>query len=511
MKNIKITLFSLLLVLSSCNDILDIEPTSYIQYPSTGSFSLSEASALAVGCYAGMRDPITYEWALTEIISDNTFNNATNTTDLRRLAAVDFDTFDWQANDLNYLYPYWSTTYTSIRNTNVLINGVGFTYDNAAGALSFSKKELDETTAKSLAAEGCFIRAYNYFNLVRLFGQVPIITENFVNPRDAYGIGKSPVADVYKLIIADLKFTIAYGLSATYSSSSANLGKANKWAAEALLAKVYLTLGGTANKALALPLLTDVISNSGHSLVTTGSGTTFGTSSFSKVFDTANEMNSEIIFAIRYGFGSNQIVGNNWQELWSSSGAPLLRGDNGIAPSLYNIFNSSDARRNGSIKAYSTVYNPARFELYKFYNSISLTGTGLRDWPVIRYADVLLMYAEAAGRSDANTLTRMNLVRQRSWSTAITAANISTDASFESVLLNERRLEFVGENQRWFDLLRFTNNSTTGTNVKTIMKNYFTNEYAIYYQLDLGIPLSTFTTNIDNSSLLLPTPSSEGL
>lgn len=495
-------------VLSSCNNILNVEPTSYIQYPSSGSFSLSEATSLAVGCYASMQDPITYEWALTEIVSDNAFNSNTGTSDLRRLAAVDFDTFDWQANDLNYLYPYWSSTYTSIRNTNVLLNGIGYVYDGTSGSLTFTQKEVVEASAKPLAAEACFIRAYNYFNLVRLFGEVPLITVNFLDPREAYSIGKSPVADVYKLITADLQFAVANGLSAAYSSSSPDLGKATKWAAEALLAKVYLTLGQKSN---ALPLLTDVITNSKHALYTSGSGTSYSTSSVQQVFSTSNEMNSEIVFAIRYGSGSNQAVGNAWQELWQTRSSPLPRGDNGVAPSLYSAFNSSDARRTSSIRA-NTGFVPTRYELEKFFGSVSLTATGLRDWSVIRYADVLLMYAEAAGKGNTNSLIYMNQVRQRSWSTAIAASAILTDDAFESVLLNERRLEFVGENQRWFDLLRFTANSASGAiKVKTILKDYFTNAYALYYQEDLGIPLATFHANIDNSTLLLPTPSSEGL
>ena len=508
MKKIIFSFLLMMYFLSGCTDILDVEPTSYIQYPSTGSFSLSEATSLAVGCYASMQDPILYEWALTEIVSDNAFNSFTGTTDLRRLAAIDFDTFDWQANDLNYLYPYWATTYTSIRNTNVLLNGIGYVYDNATGSLTFSQKEVVEASAKHLAAEACFIRAYNYFNLVRLFGEVPLITVNFLDPREAYSIGKSSVADVYKLIIADLMFASTNGLSTAYSSSSTNLGKATKWAAEALLAKVYLTLG---QKSDALPLLTDVITNSGHALYTSGSGTSYSSSAVQKVFSTSNEMNSEIVFAIRYGSASNQAVGNAWQELWQTRSSPLPRGDNGVAPSLYSAFNSSDARRTSSIRSNSG-FVPTRYELEKFYGSVSLTGTGLRDWPVIRYADVLLMYAEAAGKGNANSLIYMNQVRQRSWSTAIAASAILTDDAFESVLLNERRLEFVGENQRWFDLLRFSANSASGViNVKTIIKNYFTNAYALYYEADLGIPLETFHANIDNSTLLLPTPSSEGL
>lgn len=502
MKKIKFSLLSLMFVLTGCNDILDVEPTSYIQYPTEGSFSLSEANSLALGCYSSMQDPITFEWALTEIISDNAFNSFTGTSDLRRLTATDYDTFDWQANDLNYLFPYWATTYTSIRNTNVLLNGIGYFYNSASGSLTFKLKEVVESSAKPLAAEACFIRAYNYFNLVRLFGEIPLITENFLDPRDAYSIGKSPVADVYKLIIADLQFAAANGLSTAYSSSSANIGKANKWAAEALLAKVYLTLGQKSN---ALPLLTDVITYSGHSLIT-------GSSAFSNVFSTSNEMNAEIVFAIRYGSGSNQAVGNGWQELWQTRSSPLPRGDNGVAPSLFSSFNSSDTRRNISIRT-NTAFIPTRYELEKFFGSVSLTNTGLRDWPVIRYADVLLMYAEAAGNTPTS-IGYIDQVRKRSWAASPSIATLITVSNpYEAVLLNERRLEFVGENQRWFDLLRFSTYSNAGgtINVKTILKNYFTDAYPLYYQLDLGIPLATFHTNIDNSTLILPTPSSEGL
>lgn len=503
MKKINCFFVSLVLFLTSCNDILEVEPTSYTQYPANGSFSLSEASALLIGCYASMQDPITYEWALTEIVSDNTFNNFTGTSDLRRLTAIDNDTFDWQANDLNYLYPYWATTYTSIRSTNVLLNGIGYTYNATSGTLSFAQKEVVEASAKPLAAEACFIRAYNYFNLVRIYGEVPLVTVNFINPRDAFSVGKSPVSEIYKLIIADLQFAATNGLTTAYSSTSVNLGKANRYAAQALLAKVYLTLGQKTN---ALPLLQNIITNGGYSLQT----------SFTNVFSVANEMNSEIIFAIRYGNGSNQAVGNAWQENFQTRSTPLPRGDNGIAPSLFNAFatisSTSDARRNVSIRR-NTSFVPTRYELEKYFGSVSIRSTGLRDWPVLRYSDVLLMYAEAAGNIP-QSITYMDLVRKRSWSASPSLATlINASNPFEKVLLNERRLEFIGENQRWFDLLRFSQHSNAGgtINVKTIMKNYFTDAYTLYYGPDLGVPLTTYHTNIDASTLVLPIPASEGL
>jgi hypothetical protein len=112
-----------------------------------------------------------------------------------------------------------------------------------------------------MAAQASFIRAYHYFNLVRLYGGV-FLSHEPTTPTEAKAMNRASADDIYKLIIADLQNASDNGDKAKFGSiASANIGRANSWAAKALLAKVYLTLN---RKSEAATLLTDIISNSGY-------------------------------------------------------------------------------------------------------------------------------------------------------------------------------------------------------------------------------------------------------
>jgi starch-binding outer membrane protein, SusD/RagB family len=131
--------------------------------------------------------------------------------------------------------------------------------------------DITESALKEMSAQATFLRAYHYFNLVRLYGGVFLVHEP-INGEQAISMNRVAVDEIYKLIIADLQYAVANGVSLTYSAfassnSGANLGKANAWTAKAYLAKVYLTLN---RKADALVLLDDIIANSGYGLLTTG-------------------------------------------------------------------------------------------------------------------------------------------------------------------------------------------------------------------------------------------------
>lgn len=126
MKLIKYLLLSSVLVFTNCTDLIEVEPESYII--DNGSYNLVVAQNLLLGAYASMRTPKETEWALTEVLSDNTYNNVTSTSDLKRLQIINYDTFNYDNSDRSYyLGPYWLATYTSIRAANTVIQGVGYT------------------------------------------------------------------------------------------------------------------------------------------------------------------------------------------------------------------------------------------------------------------------------------------------------------------------------------------------------------------------------------------------
>jgi hypothetical protein len=509
MKILKYILLSSVLVFTNCSDVINVEPESYIV--DNGSYTYFVAQNLLLGAYATLREPKNTEWALTEVLSDNTFNNyGSVSTDAKRLKIMEYDTFNYDNGDTGYyLGPYWLATYTSIRAANTVIQGVGYTYSPDTNGLNFTELQISETSAKALAAEACFIRAYNYFNLVRMFGSIPMPYVPFATPRDAYTLPYSSVSDVYKLIITDLKFAVANGLSANYSASSADVGKANKYAAAALLAKVYLTMG---DKASAKTQLESIIGTANLGGTNNQASTLYGLeSSYATVFSNSSKMGKEILFSIRYS-SSNATVGNGFTELFAGGTAqssPNVRGDNGITEDLYNEFltSTTDTRKGVTVNALPVTI-PQKYYLSKFYSAVTVTGFGANDWPVLRYSDVLLMYAEALGNT-ATAVKFINLVRTRATATVYPAAAFATDAAFETALLKERRLEFAGENQRMFDLHRFTANSTTGFNIKNVMINYFNNNYATFYSGVAPYTLSDIISKVNNSNFLLKIPTTQ--
>lgn len=123
---------------------------------------------------------------------------------------------------------------------------------------------------------------------------------------------------------------------------------------------------------------------------------------------------------------------------------------------------------------------------------------------MIRYSDVLLMYAEALGNTPT-AVQFINLIRTKATAGAAYPTTL-TNAAFETALFNERRLEFAGENQRMFDLLCLSSTSTNGFDLKAHFINHFTNAYAAFYQPDLIYPLSFYTDNINKTNFLLAIP-----
>ncbi|MEN3324435.1 RagB/SusD family nutrient uptake outer membrane protein [Mariniflexile soesokkakense] len=509
MKNIyKFFISALLLGVMSCGeDFIDVQPQSYI----TEAIYFSNAQELntaLIGCYAGMRAPAKQEWKFTELRSDNAVMNQIATTSVDNLEFLSYDAFFMNTIDTN-LSEFWFFNYVNIKNTNILLDKMNVNY--RGGSIVYGGHSNDATVddIKDVASQASFLRAYHYFNLVRLFGDVFLVTEP-LSPVEATSLTRADKGLVYDLIIADLKNTIANGNTAKYSATAAN-GKANVWSAKALLAKVYLTLG---RKSDALPLLTDVITNSGYGLEST----------YANVFSITNELNKEILFTIRYKSG----VGNLGSPFTTSfapatptrnlSGTPIFvvsnQGDNAPGQELYDTFNMADARRNFILPS-RDASTPQKLFYTKYWYSLSVRDDSEFDFPIIRYADVLLMYAEAAGSSDPKSLTYINQVRARAGLTganALTTADIDTPAKFELAFANERRWEFIAENHRWFDILRYSTTTTT-LNAVDIMENHFRIIHPLLYdfydQNAEDVTLAILLERVDENSLLLPIPQIE--
>ena len=486
--------------LFSCNKVIDVYPQSNLN-TATYYSNLEEVKAALTGCYNGMQRSLSSEWQFTELRSDNSKQGSPGSTASGNRDLSDLDMFT-PSTSHQAIYTYWAATYNNIRNVNILLQKLGVGYDPATGAITFSTIEIPitETDRKQLAGEAMVIRAYHYFNLVRLFGGVFLIHQP-TTPEQAKQINRSTQADIFKLIVADLTTAATSMNSLKFNQIAAtDAGRMNRWAAKGLLAKVNLTLG---KKAEAITLLQDVISNSGYALQTT----------YANIFSITNEMNSEILFAVRYksgGFGLGSHFGNTFAPL--GSGSAIINGDgDGLNyPSAdLDTATNGDLRKPTLIGVYGTG-TAAKWYVKKYLFPVTLVDDGESDWPVLRYADILLMLAEAQGYNQSS-LDLINSVRVRAGLPNYTMTNITSVGQFEQALSNERRIEFAFENQRWFDLVRFNTTMTTVTAVQT-MKDHFADEYYTHYRTYVA-PAPTLAELYANVStpgrLLLPIPQRE--
>ena len=499
MKRIKFIILFCCVGLFSCRQTIDLYPQSNLN---TGTYysNYDEVKSALSGCYNGMQRPLTTEWQLTELRSDNSKMGAPGSTASGNRDLSDLDMFI-PATTQQSIYTYWLATYANIRNVNVVLQKLGVSYDATTGAITFNTITIPIADAdrKQLAGEALFIRAYHYFNLVRLFGGV-FLVHTPVAPDFAKTMSRSSAADIYKLILADLTSAATSMNNLKFAQMApADLGRATSWAAKGLLGKVYLTLN---RKAEAITQLQDVITNSGYGLQST----------YASVFNINNEMNSEILFAVRFkagglGLGSN--FGNTFAPLGTGSAVINGDGDGLNYPTAdLDTATNGDLRKPNLIGVFGTG-TAAKWYVTKYLFPVTVVDDGESDWPVLRYADILLMMAEAQGYSQAS-LDRINSVRPRAGLTNYTLLNVTNVAAFEQALSNERRIEFAFENQRWFDLLRFNTTLTTITAIQTI-RDHYADEYQAHYRTYLPPTptLAQLQAYITTEKLLLPIPQRE--
>lgn len=466
--------------LASCD--LNISPDSYI----AEDFFFEDAAQVntaVIGCYGGLQGPMEYEWTLTELRSDNTRMRISSTTNEVNLQLSVLDMSVMNASNLN-VRNYWETTYKNINNCNTVLNP-----RNLAVV-------TDDKLRNQYEGEALFIRSYHYFNLVRLFGPVFIVTES-ISIEESMKKERSAVGEVYKRITDDLKLAVEKLEGIKYGSQ--DNGRVTDLAAKSLLAKVYLTLYQYSD---AKTLLEQVIAVKGETLIP-----------YADIFDINNEMNDEIIFAIRYKAG-NQGVGSPFANFFAPTNSGTLviigSGDGRNYPTtdIISSYEPEDKRKDVSLAENyidESKPNPIINEAYikKFLSAVSVRYDAENDWPVIRYADVLLMYAEVLNELESpdNALKYLNLVRTRAGISPISAADVPNRNAFRDLVEKERRLELAFENQRWFDLLRWNKaKEVVNKHIHDIEWGFYSTYnnppgYMEDYQLILPIPQSVIDNN----------------
>jgi starch-binding outer membrane protein, SusD/RagB family len=344
--------------------------------------------------------------------------------------------------NINRVAGLWNAFYLSIRNANLVIA-------NAPNGTSISQADIDKNVG-----EAKFLRAFNYFQLVRNWAGVPLRTEANMTQND---LRKSTPEEVYALIVADL-----LEAEQKLPDQATKVGKPTKWAAKTLLADVYLTLGKYAE---ARDKADDVIKSNKFSLVPVQSVSDFQT----KVFGPELVSTSEEIFYLKYTRQINQgnymlwITNHPSTKLFNFGGAYVVYGF--TTESFYKGWDSNDIRKK--------MWEPVNIGLgantlisskFADANAISQQGAG-NDDPVYGLNDVLLIYAEAAARA-GNSVTpeameALNRVHRRAYGKAPAAPSTIdfkvadfTPATFIDRVIQERAYEFLYLGKRWLDLKR---------------------------------------------------------
>ncbi len=327
---------------------------------------------------------------------------------------------------------------------------------------------MDEALKNRLINEAKFIRALYYFNLVRLYGGVPIILqEPTALSNSDIQVPRNTAEEVYQQIIKDLKD--AEALPATYGAN--DIGRATGGAAKALLARVYLTKKDWNNaSAKALEVINGPY---GYDLF----------SNFADVFNKNNNNGKEHIFSAQFKSNANG-HGNSLGSRGTPTGIPGIDGGDADIPttSIYNQYRVGDTRK--AVTFFTSLTSPTTGAVFNFtphfkkYYDPSVnpaTGESGINFPIIRFSDVLLEYAEAVNEATGPTTEALNAFNRVRTRAGIPTLNGLTQSQFRDSIYQERRLEFVYEHQRWFDLVR------TGTLVTRLQAVGKTNVQSKHY------------------------------
>jgi hypothetical protein len=420
------------LLLGGCDSFVDKEP---ISNPSRANFyqSPEDFETAVAGAYDALQLTGTVSnnyWMLFEMRGDNTDQGPDQTGLAQKIALLNrFE--ETTTNEL--LQQAWIDTYDGIERCNVILDQI----DNLP----------DGAVKERVRGEALFLRSLFYYHAAVAWGSVTLKTAATQGPDEAANTTTQtdgPGA-VYEQIAGDLE--TAQGLLPAEYESEANVGKATSGAANALLGKVYLTMGRAGDAETALQRVID-------------SGVYRLVDDYGDLWGPANENNAESIFEVQYTTTSGE--GSPFTNTFAPDVAAVPGGvgeglaENRPTPSMEEAYLDEDGPRFQASMATSYVNNEgetvqARY-ITKYESQPFANFEAENNWIMLRYADVLLMMAEAVGPSTRGW-DLIDRVRDRS----LPAPQFDVDrsGSFYEQLLRERRVELAFENHRWPDLKRF--------------------------------------------------------
>ncbi len=405
-----------------------------------------DAEAAIIAAY----DPLQYSglfansyWSIGDITSDDADKGDGGKSD--GPAWWEFDLLQVQPSN-SLLTESWRDAYTGVYRANIVINRV-------------PQIDMDEETRARIVAEAQFLRAFYYFYLTRLFGDVPLIT---TEPKlGELNVSRTPKEEVFALILSDFEAAAAV-LPASYPSS--DVGRATSGAANGMLARVHLWLKNWEEAAAAAKR---VIDSGRYDLLP----------DYASNFEQAYENSVESVFEVQFmengpnGPWDNTADGSiqHISTAPRNSGVPGLEGWGFDMPTqnLVDEFEEGDPRLAASVlmegstiggKTYdpawsSTGYNERKY-LYKKEGFVGDGEDSPVNYRVIRFSDILLMYAEALNEMGRTSEAYAPLNRVRNRVGLPGAAEGMSQSAFRDAVYHERRVELALEGQRWFDLVR---------------------------------------------------------
>lgn len=485
MKNIfKILGIILSLTLFSCGDeFLDkYDPTQLV----AGTYYQTEQhfEQALNGVYGDLQGLNSVEWIYTEYISDNStlHFNIGNRGAGPNMEAIEY----WQyVSGTDQIASWYRLLYQVLVNVNITL-------------YKLADAQIDATAKSNFEGQLKFMRAYYYFHLVQSFGDVIIVTEPIKSPSEAFKYSRSPASEVYSLIVSDLTSAISL-----LPPTQAKTGLITKGAALSLLGKVYLTRKQYGD---AVTTLKQVLSI-GYSLLP----------DYAYLWDGKHKNSSESIFEVQYQADTDL---GEWSSFVynflprDSYGAVLpFENQSGYGwgiPTLdiISAYEEGDLRKDLSLKEGYTdkngVWIPVPY-VQKFLQPHSTLGRPGVNWPVIRYADVLLMLAEAINeQSGPNTEAYgyVNAIRDRAGLALLSGLD---KESFRTAVLKERRIELAFENHRWYDLKR----TKSSSELVAFLNAHGAHERSNPTTTRGGIPFSPGDYTFESFEALFPIPDSE--
>jgi len=450
-------------LIAACKKFVNFTPQSaYLVTAQSYLASASDYQTMEVSVYTPL------QWLnqvvpIGDVAADNAVAGGESASDVLDLQQIDH----YAATPTNStLTNIWQYAYEGVNRANYLTE---YKTTNPAGA------QINFTGKDAMYGEVYFLRAYYYFTLLKMFGGVPLFTDKRLDFSSSGTLQRATPAAVYAQIEADLNSAIA-----VLPTVQLQQGRVTKYAAQALLGKVYLY---EKKYSSAAPVLQSIIDANAFTLV----------ASFDSIFVASGENGPESVFEIQYSNASpyyqwsNELQGQgNYmvqqvgvRQMSGTAAMPYAAGWSTNLPTvdLYNAYENGDQRREGTLfdpaayatanPSYNVTFEVAPYENTGYYSNKYLPRKGqtsgqpelnyLNNFRTIRYAEVLLMAAEAYNQTSDDTKAQLylNQVRRRAFMVTDASHDVtSTGTTLYTSILNERRLELAMEGDRFFDLVR---------------------------------------------------------